>query len=149
MVVHISNAVSFSQRRLSNPERVYFNFKDTQIGRNVAKNIKIGSPFLKGLRLSEFDEKNTRLVFDLSKTSNLKIGVWPDGSKLIVELSNKNLPVSEVASKSKISTTPTIIKVSKKYTIKNNFLNSILVLIENSFSIIIEIEKIIGQPIKE
>jgi N-acetylmuramoyl-L-alanine amidase len=114
VVVHISNAVSFTQRRLSNPERVYFNFKDTQIGRNIAKNIKIGSPFLKGLRLSEFDEKNTRLVFDLSKTSNLKIGVWPDGSKLIVELSNKNLPVSEVASKSKISTTPTIIKVSKK-----------------------------------
>ncbi|MDG2435802.1 MAG: N-acetylmuramoyl-L-alanine amidase, partial [Polaribacter sp.] len=114
VVVHINKAVSFTQRRISNPERVYFNFKDTQIGSDVAKNIKIGSPFLKGLRLSELDEKNTRLVFDLSKTNNLKIGVWPEGSKLLVELSNKKLPVSEVASKSKVSTTPNILKVNKK-----------------------------------
>ena len=114
VVVNISSAVSFTQRRISNPERVYFNFKDTQIGSNVARNIKIGSPFLKGLRLSEFDDKNTRLVFDLSKTSNLKIGVWPEGSKILVELSNKNLPVSEAASKSKVSEAPTILKVSKK-----------------------------------
>jgi N-acetylmuramoyl-L-alanine amidase len=114
VVVNISSAVSFTQRRISNPERVYFNFKDTQIGSNVARNIIIGSPFLKGLRLSEFDDKNTRLVFDLSKTSDLKIGVWPEGSKLLVELSNKNLPVSKVSSKSKISMAPAIHKVSKK-----------------------------------
>ena len=53
-------------------------------------------------------------MFDLSKTSNLKIGVWPEGSKILVELSNKNLPVSEAASKSKVSAAPTILKVSKK-----------------------------------
>jgi len=117
VVVHISKAVSFTQRRISNPERVYFNFKDTQISSNVARNIKIGSPFLKGLRLSELDKKNTRLVFDLSKTNNLKIGVWPEGSKLLVELSNKNLPVPKVASKSKVSTIPNILKVNK--TVKN------------------------------
>jgi len=99
VVVHTSKAVTFSQGHLSKPERVYINFYETHLADNVAKNIKIGSRFLKGLRLSQFDEKNTRLVFDLNESNNLKVGVWPEGFKLFVELSNQKLPVKKVVSK--------------------------------------------------
>ena len=106
VIVHASDAVTFSQGRLSKPERVYINFNKTRLGANVAKNIKIGSRFLKGLRLSQFDQENTRLVFDLNQSNNLKVGVWPEGSKLLVELSNQKRFLAKVALKPKVSITP-------------------------------------------
>ena len=108
VVVYTSEAVTFSQGRLSKPERVYINFKETQLADSVAKEIKIGSRFLKGLRLSQLDKENTRLVVDLNESNNLKIGVWSEGHKLFVELSNKKAPDVKVASKSKISFTKKI-----------------------------------------
>ena len=107
VVVYTSEAVTFSQGRLSKPERVYINFKETQLADSVAKEIKIGSRFLKGLRLSQLDKENTRLVVDLNESNNLKIGVWSEGHKLFVELSNKKAGV-KVASKSKIPFTKKI-----------------------------------------
>ena len=108
VVVYTSEAVTFSQGRLSKPERVYINFKETQLADSVAKEIKIGSRFLKGLRLSQLDKENTRLVVDLNESNNLKIGVWSEGHKLFVELSNKKTPDVKVASKSKIPFTKKI-----------------------------------------
>ena len=100
--VHTNKAVTFSQGRLSEPERVYINFNETQLADSVTKNIKIGSRFLKGLRLSQFDKKNTRLVFDLNESNNIKIGVWPEGSKLFIELSDEELPKMKLVSKPKV-----------------------------------------------
>ena len=100
--VHTNEAVTFSQGRLSEPERVYINFNETQLADSVARNIKIGSRFLKGLRLSQFDKKNTRLVFDLNESKNLEIGVWPEGSKLFIELSDEKLPKMKLVSKPKV-----------------------------------------------
>ena len=108
VVVYTSEAVTFSQGRLSKPERVYINFKETQLADSVAKEIKIGSRFLKGLRLSQLDKENTRLVVDLNESNNLKIGVWSEGHKLFLELSNKKTPDVKVASKSKIPFTKKI-----------------------------------------
>ena len=108
VVVYTSEAVTFSQGRLSKPERVYINFKETQLADSVAKEIKIGSRFLKGLRLSQLDKENTRLVVDLNESNNLKIGVWSEGHKLFVELSNKKAPDVKVASTSKIPFTKKI-----------------------------------------
>ena len=108
VVVYTSEAVTFSQGRLSKPERVYINFKETQLADSVAKEIKIGSRFLKGLRLSQLDKENTRLVVDLNESNNLKIGVWSEGHKLFVELSNKKTPDVKVASTSKIPFTKKI-----------------------------------------
>ena len=111
VVVYTSEAVTFSQGRLSKPERVYINFKETQLADSVAKEIKIGSRFLKGLRLSQLDKENTRLVVDLNESNNLKIGVWSEGHKLFVELSNKKAPDVKVVSKSK---TPFTKKIASK-----------------------------------
>ena len=113
--VHTNEAVTFSQGRLSEPERVYINFNETQLAESVTKNIKIGSRFLKGLRLSQFDKKNTRLVFDLNESKNLEIGVWPEGSKLFIELSDEKLPKMKLVSKPKV-----FVKSKKIAPIKKN-----------------------------
>jgi len=99
--VHTNEAVTFSQGRLSKPDRVYIDFNETQLADTVTKIIKIQSRFLKGYRLSQFDKKNTRLVFDLNESNNLKIGVWSEGSKLLVELRNEKLPAIKMVSKLK------------------------------------------------
>ncbi len=115
IVVHTSEAVTFSQGRLSGPERVYINFNETQLADRVSKDIKIGSRFLKGLRLSQFDKKNTRLVVDLNESNNLKIGVWSEGAKLYIELSNAKLQQVKVGSKQKTpSVTNDVVAIDTK-----------------------------------
>ena len=114
VVTHTSSPVAFSQGRLSKPERVYINFNNTRLDNSVTRDIKIGSRFLKGLRLSQFDEKNSRLVFDLNKINNLKIGVWQEGSELLVELSDKKPQIKKVVSKSLAPATHKNVKAVKK-----------------------------------
>jgi tetratricopeptide (TPR) repeat protein len=113
--VHTNEAVTFSQGRLSEPERVYINFNETQLADSVTKNIKIGSRFLKGLRLSQFDKKNTRLVFDLNQSNNLKIGVWSEGARLYIEISNAKLQQVKVVSNQKTpSVTNDVVAIDTK-----------------------------------
>ena len=115
VVAHTSEAVTFSQGRLYSPERVYINFKKTRLDDSVAKDIKIGSRFLKGLRLSQLDKDNTRLVVDLNESNNLKIGVWSEGSKLFVELSTGKSPQMKVDSRRKVpSVVSKVVNFDKK-----------------------------------
>jgi len=99
VMTHTSSPITFSQGRLFNPERVYINFNNTRLNSSVARSIKIGSRFLKGLRLSQFNENNSRLVFDLNKVDNLKVGIWQEGSELLVELSGKNPQIKKTVLK--------------------------------------------------
>jgi len=114
VVAHTSEAVSFSQGRLSSPERVYINFKKTRLDDRVAKDIKIESRFLKGLRLSQLDNENTRLVVDLNESNNLKIGIWSEGSKLFVELSKEKSPKIKVYSEPKIPSPSKVVNFDNK-----------------------------------
>ena len=107
---HTSGPVVFSQGRLSKPERVYVNFNDTKLAKSLDRNIKIGSRFLRGLRLSQFDEKNSRLVFDLNKVKNLKVGIWQENSKLLINLSDKKHSIKKVVSKPVV---PEILEIAK------------------------------------
>jgi len=118
VVTYTSSPVSFSQGRLSKPERVYINFNKTRLDNSVTRNIKIGSRFLKGLRLSQFDEKNSRLVFDLNNVNNLKIGIGQEDSKLLIELSDKNPKIKKVVPKPLASETRKTFGTTKKAIVK-------------------------------
>ena len=118
VVTHTNSPVVFSQGRLFNPGRVYINFNNTRLANDVNRNIKVGSRFLKNLRLSQFDENNSRLVFDLNKVGNLKVGVWQEGSQLIVELSDKRPEIAKVVSKQAIPVTQKIVKTHQKVAVK-------------------------------
>ena len=98
VVAYASHPVSFSQGRLSNPDRVYFDFERTQLGADAKREFKVESRFLKGIRLSQFDARNSRLVFDLNAVGNLKVGAWQEGSRLIIELRDENPRVAKAVS---------------------------------------------------
>ncbi len=110
---------------MSEPERVYINFNETQLDESVTKNIKIGSRFLKGLRLSQFDKKHTRLVFDLNESNNLKIGVWPEGSRLFIELSDEKIPKMKVVSKRRVISKRKVISKPKVFVKSKNMFFSV------------------------
>ncbi len=97
VVVHANRRIPFSEGRL--PDRVYFDFKQTQLAADVKRKFVVGSRFLKGIRLSQFGPDTSRLVFDLSMVDNLKIGAWQEESRLIVELSREKTHRTKVVSK--------------------------------------------------
>ena len=98
VVVHANRRIPFSEGRL--PDRVYFDFKQTQLAADVKRKFVVGSRFLKGIRLSQFGPDTSRLVFDLSMVDNLKVEWgWQEESPLIVELSQEKTHRTKVVSK--------------------------------------------------
>jgi N-acetylmuramoyl-L-alanine amidase len=98
VVVHANRRIPFSEGRL--PDRVYFDFKQTQLAADVKRKFVVGSRFLKGIRLSQFGPDTSRLVFDLSMVDNLKVEWgWQEESPLIVELSREKTHRTKVVSK--------------------------------------------------
>ena len=93
---------------------IYINFNNTWLDKSAIRNVKIGSRLLKGLRWSQFDEKNSRLVFDLNKIKNLKVGIWQEGSELLVELSDQEPQINKAVSKPVTPTERKILKTAKK-----------------------------------
>jgi N-acetylmuramoyl-L-alanine amidase len=97
VVVHANRPIYYSENRL--PDRVYWDFKQTQLAADVKRKFEVGSRFLKGIRLSQFGPDTSRLVFDLNTMDNLKVGTSLKESRLTVELSPVKTHRTKVASK--------------------------------------------------
>ena len=65
ITIHTNSPAKFIQNRLANPERIYFNFKNTKLAENLTRNIKLKSGLLSQVRLSQFDPETSRLVLDV------------------------------------------------------------------------------------
>jgi N-acetylmuramoyl-L-alanine amidase len=97
VVVHANRPIYYSENRL--PDRVYWDFEQTQLAADVKRKFEVGSRFLKRIRLSQFGPDTSRLVFDLNTMDNLKVGTSLKESRLTVELSPVKTHRTKVASK--------------------------------------------------
>jgi N-acetylmuramoyl-L-alanine amidase len=84
VVVHTASPAKITHNRLSNPDRVYFNFLNTQLDDGIKKDVQIGGETLKRLRVSQFDKTTSRLVLEVPK--EIKTVVTQEGGRTIVDL---------------------------------------------------------------
>ena len=105
ITVHTSNPVSFIQNRLADPERIYFNFKNTRLAENLTRNIKLKSGLLSQVRLSQFNSETSRMVLDVISKRQTMVTTRQEGSTLIIEVltasahaaSQKTQPLRQVS----------------------------------------------------
>jgi N-acetylmuramoyl-L-alanine amidase len=111
VVVHTGGRTKITHKRLSNPDRVYFNFLNTKLDQRIKKDIQFGNGTLKRLRVSQFDETTSRLVLEVPK--EIKTVVTQDGGKTVVDLiAPKKQPV--IVAKKEIASKPTKTKFNVK-----------------------------------
>jgi N-acetylmuramoyl-L-alanine amidase len=86
-VFDLSKPVEFMNGKLSNPERLFFDLKNTKLAVGLKRAIEVNNEFVKSLRLGQFGPDTARIVFDLSSQSyNFKILNLEDPARLVVDI---------------------------------------------------------------
>lgn len=86
VVVTLSDNPEYTKNRLANPDRLYFDIKNSQIRKELKTTLPVGNGMLKSVRASQFDENTVRVVLDLEKVREYKIITMEDPIRLIVDI---------------------------------------------------------------
>ncbi len=86
VVVTLSDSPEYTKNRLANPDRLYFDIKNSQIRKELKTTLPVGNGMLKSVRASQFDESTVRVVLDLEKVREYKIITMEDPIRLIVDI---------------------------------------------------------------
>jgi len=86
VAVELSSPVEFSGKRISNPERLYFDLKNTRIPREINTTLPIGDGILKTVRAGQFNQDTVRIVLDLEEIKDYKAFMLEDPAKLVIDV---------------------------------------------------------------
>ena len=84
VVIHTGGPAKITQHRLSDPDRVYFDFLNTKLDKRIEKDVQVGSDALKRLRVSQFDKTTSRPVLEVPR--EIKAVMTHESGKVIVDL---------------------------------------------------------------
>jgi len=86
VVVDLSSPVEFLSKRLSNPDRLYFDLKNSKISKEINTTLPVGDGILKTVRAGQFSKDTVRVVLDLEEIKDFKAFVIEDPAKLIIDV---------------------------------------------------------------
>jgi len=87
VTIYLSGPVEFSMNHLSNPERLYFDLKDTTLPSKTKANFTVGDTILKTIRAKQFNKDTVRVVFDLGKAEDFKASLLnKKNPRLVVDI---------------------------------------------------------------
>ena len=101
VVVTLSDRAEFSKKLLSNPDRLFFDIKDSTIRKELKTNLPIGNGMLKSVRAAQFTSDTVRVVLDLEKIKEYKIISLEDPVRIIIDVYG-GLTQKAVSSKKRI-----------------------------------------------
>ncbi len=85
VVISLTDQVEYSKNRLTNPDRLYFDLKNTRINTEV-KNISVSNEMLKSVRAGQFDGTTVRVVLDLEKITDYKVLTLEDPARIVIDI---------------------------------------------------------------
>jgi N-acetylmuramoyl-L-alanine amidase len=86
IVVTLSDKAEFKEKRLSHPDRLYFDIRNCSIKGELKTNLPIGDGMLKSVRAAQFDNDTVRVVLDLEKVADYKIFGLEDPERIVVDI---------------------------------------------------------------
>jgi len=104
VVVDVDGPIDFTQNRLSNPDRIYFDLETCTVSRKAKSVFRIENDVLKTVRLAQFDEGTVRVVFDVNSTKNFYAFMLENPYRLVVDVYSPDAqkPAEKRGEKSKI-----------------------------------------------
>lgn len=86
IVITLSDNAEFNQKRLSNPDRLYFDIKNSRINKELKTTLPVGNGMLKSIRAGQFDAGTVRVVLDLEKIKDYRMITLEDPVRLIIDV---------------------------------------------------------------
>jgi N-acetylmuramoyl-L-alanine amidase/putative methionine-R-sulfoxide reductase with GAF domain len=91
VVLDLEDQVQYEEHQLSNPDRYYYDLRDTQLAPELAgKSIDVGDAFLTRIRVAQPTAGMTRVVLETKSGANLahpRISLEPNPYRLVIQLS--------------------------------------------------------------
>jgi len=86
-VFDLSRPVEFTSGKLSNPERLFFDLKNTKLAKGRHKSFEIKYECVKSVRIGQYSADTARIVFDLQTPAcDFKVMNLEDPSRLVVDI---------------------------------------------------------------
>ena len=86
VVINLSDHADYAENRLSRPDRLYVDVKDSMLKNDLQKTISVGNGMLKAVRAGQFSENTVRIVLDLDKMNNYKVFAIEDPDRLVIDI---------------------------------------------------------------
>ncbi|MBN2135904.1 MAG: N-acetylmuramoyl-L-alanine amidase [Acidobacteria bacterium] len=90
VAVYLDGATSFTNKRIHNPDRIYFDLDNTRISKQIAEwMMVIENNFLRRVRIGHFNTKTTRVVLDLEKVDRYTVFTLNDPFRIIIDVTRE------------------------------------------------------------
>jgi N-acetylmuramoyl-L-alanine amidase len=90
VAIDIEQDVKFDSQRIANPDRVFFDLRDTKLASTlVGKTFDVDDGFLKRIRVAEFQPGRTRVVLEVDDLASYNAFLLPDPYRLIIDVHGK------------------------------------------------------------
>jgi N-acetylmuramoyl-L-alanine amidase/putative methionine-R-sulfoxide reductase with GAF domain len=87
VVLDLEDQVQYEAHRLSGPDRIYFDLRDTQLASALAgKSIEVGDTFVSRVRMAQPVAGMTRVVLETKANSTFSVSLEPNPYRLVVEV---------------------------------------------------------------
>jgi N-acetylmuramoyl-L-alanine amidase/putative methionine-R-sulfoxide reductase with GAF domain len=87
VVIDLEDQVQYEAHRLTGPDRIYFDLRDTQLSADLSgKIIDVGDPLLGRIRAAQPVAGMTRIVLETKANTNFSVSLEPNPYRLMVEL---------------------------------------------------------------
>ena len=86
VVIDLDGPVVYSQNRLSNPDRLYFDLANSRLSKQIAQTVPIGDGILKDVRSGQFKTTTVRVVLDLQEIKNFHTFMLEDPYRLVIDI---------------------------------------------------------------
>ena len=94
VVVNLEDQVQYKAHRLPNPDRIYFDLRDTQLASNLAwKSIEVGDALLNRIRVAQSLNGVTRIVLETKAKVDFSVSLEPNPYRLMVEVRKVGPPL--------------------------------------------------------
>ncbi len=93
IVIDVDSEVQFDQRRLANPDRIFFDLKGVRLSSTLSgKTFPVEDGFLKEIRAGQFQSNVVRIVLDLDRIQDYTIFPLYDPYRLVIDVRGANPP---------------------------------------------------------
>lgn len=87
VIIETSGLVDFSRGQIKNPERLFFDLKNSSLNREIKKEFLINKSNISKIRVGQYDANTVRIVFDLlTKEYEFKIIQLEDPFRLVIDI---------------------------------------------------------------
>ncbi len=98
VIIDLSHSVEFTKKRLSSPDRLYFDLKNAVIPKEIQNKFPVGDGILKSVRAGQFDAVTVRVVLDLETMDDFNAYTLDGPARLVIDV-NAQKPERPVAAR--------------------------------------------------